>query len=495
MKPLKLLTSAFFSLGFLSGISAQEMSLDNVLDIARRQSVSAIAARSEFVSSYWAWRAYQASRLPSLYVNGTIGGFDRSLRLLQSAETGDLVYRANFNMENSLGLQAVQNIFPTGGTLYLSSQLSRIDQFGDNGSVTWYAQPLNLRYDQPLFAYNRFKWERKISPKEYEKARRNYMESLEDINLKAVELFFNVMLANRSLITAQTNYENTSRMLEIAGRRLSLGSVTRDDYLQLELRMLNDSISINENRISLSKARMELNSLLGYDESYEIMPVLEEELPDIYMDYDMVLEKSGTNSSFDLEGEINILNADSAVEQAKADRGISMRINATFGLTNSSAQFPDVYRNLLDQEVVGLTFSVPIFDWGRGKGKVKKAEAAAEVIKATVDQERNDRRISLFTAVGQFNNQRRMCSVSRRAEAIARERYELVMDKFRSGGATVTDLNTARGESDAAMEKYIGDLSNYWKYYYTLRRYTLYDFIAGNDLDVSFEEMTEYTDL
>ena len=472
-------------------LGAQEMNLDNVIDIARSRSVPALAAKSEFVSSYWAWRAYQASRLPSLYMYGTLGGFDRSLRLLQSAETGNLIYKPNYNMENSVGLQAVQNITATGGTLYLYSQLTRIDQFGDNARASWYAQPLNLSYKQPLFAYNRFKWEKRISPKEYEKAKRNYIESLEDINLKAVDLYFNLMLASRNLSVAESNFLNTSKMLDIAARRLSLGTVTRDDYLQLELRMLNDSISINENRVELSKARMELNSLLGLDESYEIVPVLDEELPDIIIDYNQVLEKSGSNSSFALGGEINMLNAEAAVEQAKADRGITMQLNATFGLTNTSDDLPAVYKNLLDQEVLGLTFSFPIFDWGQGRGKVKKAEAAADVIRATVEQERNDRRITLYTAVGQFNNQRQMCSVSRRAEAIARERYELVMEKFRNGNATVTDLNTARSESDEAIRKYVNDLNNYWTYYYTLRRYTLYDFVNGRDLDVSFEEMTE----
>lgn len=488
---IKRLFPLLFAISLGAELGAQEMNLDNVIDIARSRSVRALAAKSEFVSSYWAWRAYQASRLPSLYMYGTLGGFDRSLRLLQSAETGNLIYKSNYSMENSVGLQAVQNITATGGTLYLYSQLTRIDQFGDNARASWYAQPLNLSYKQPLFAYNRFKWEKRISPKEYEKAKRNYIESLEDINLKAVDLYFNLMLASRNLSVAESNFLNTSKMLDIAARRLSLGTVTRDDYLQLELRVLNDSISINENRVELSKARMELNSLLGLDESYEIVPVLNEELPDIIIDYNQVLEKSGSNSSFELGGEINMLNAEAAVEQAKADRGITMQLNATFGLTNTSDDLPAVYKNLLDQEVLGLTFSFPIFDWGQGRGKVKKAEAAADVIRATVEQERNDRRITLYTAVGQFNNQRQMCSVSRRAEAIARERYELVMEKFRNGNATVTDLNTARSESDEAIRKYVNDLNNYWTYYYTLRRYTLYDFVNGRDLDVSFEEMTE----
>ena len=41
------------------------------------------------------------------------------------------------------------------------------------------------------------------------------------------------------------------------------------------------------------------------------------------------------------------------------------------------------------------------------------------------------------------------------------------------------------------MSKYIGDLSDYWTYYYTLRKLTLYDFIKGEDISVSFDELLD----
>ncbi len=44
-------------------------------------------------------------------------------------------------------------------------------------------------------------------------------------------------------------------MHDVARERLSLGSVTRDEYLQLELRMLNDSISINETMVAVRTPR------------------------------------------------------------------------------------------------------------------------------------------------------------------------------------------------------------------------------------------------
>lgn len=470
-------------------VSLFSQTLPSVIEIARTQSVPALEARSAFVSDYWAWRSYQASRLTSLSLYGEMGNFNRYLNLLQKPETGEMVYASSYNMQNSIGLMARQNITATGGTLSLFSDLSRIDQFGTNAGKTWFAQPVTLSYAQPIFSYNQFKWDKLISPKEYEKAKRKYLEAMEDVTLTVAGFYYNVMLAMRIYDASVENYGNTSTMLGIAHERQSLGTVSRDEYLQLELRQLKDSISINENLVSLKEAQMQLNSLLGFDESHVIEPVLDDNLPDVWMDYDLVLQKCSENSSFKLENSINILNAESAVAKAKADRGITMELTARFGLTNSSGSISQTYSNLLDQEIVGLSFSIPIFDWGLGKGKIKKAEAAAEVIKAQVEQAENDKRISLFTAVGQFNNQRQQCDVSRRAAAIAGERYVLVMEKFRNGKASVTDLNTARSENDEAMQKYIQDISCFWNYYYTLRKLTLYDFIKGEDIAVSYDEM------
>lgn len=472
-------------------LSAQTMSLQDVIKIAASQSVPALEARAAFVSDYWAWKAYQASRLPSLILYGDVGNFNRTLNLLQDTKTGEMLYVPSYNLQNSIGLMAKQNITATGGTLSLYSDLSRIDQLGTNSGKTWYAQPITLSYSQPIFSYNQFKWDKLISPKEYERAKREYLETMEDVTLTAASNYYNVMLAKRVYDASIENYDNTSRMLSIAGERLSLGTVTRDEYLQLELRQLKDSISINENYVSLREAQMLLNSLLGFDETRSVEPILDESLPAVWIDYELVLQKCSDNSSFNLDNSINILNAESAIAKAKADRGITMELSARFGLTNSDSSLNETYKNLLNQEVVGLGFSIPIFDWGLGKGKVKKAESAAEVVKAQVEQAENDKRISLFTAVGQFNNQRNQCDVSRRAARIAEERYQLIMDKFRIGKASVTDLNTARSENDDAMQKYIKDISDFWNYYYTLRKLTLYDFISGEDIAVSYEEMVK----
>ena len=478
--------------GNTDGIELQNaMTLSQVIKEARDNSVAALEAKASFVSSYWAYRSYRASRLPSLSVYGNLASFDRSLRQLQNYETGELVYTSNYNMQNSIGLSVTQNITFTGGTVSLYSDLSRIDQFGTGAGNTWYAQPVTFYYEQPLLAYNRFKWEKKISPKEYEKAKRVYLESMEQVTIDAVRYYFDLMAARQKYETALTNYSNTRRMCSVAAERLRLGTVTRDEYLQLELRMLNDSISINETSIRVKESQMILNSLLGYDEKTAILPVAEEALPDVWMDYDMVMEKTISNSSFRLDNDIKTLTAESDIAKAKADRGATVSLSAKFGLSNSNAMIRETYRNLLDQEVVGITFSIPIFDWGLGRGRVKEAEARAAVVRAQVEQAERDYRRQIFTSVGQFNSQRQQCMASERASRIAKERYSLIMEKFRNGTASVTDLNTAQSECDSATAKYIEDLASYWNYYYTLRQLTLFDFMTGKDIDVDFEELTK----
>ena len=489
MKPI---ITAITFLTFLSTLpmSAQQtMNLTETIHAARNQSVEALEARQAFISTYWAYRSYKASRLPSFYLYGDIMNFDRSLTLLQNYEDGSLNYVSTNNIQNSIGVQMRQNITFTGGTLSVYSDLSRIDQFGNAKNLTWYSQPITVSYYQPLFTYNQFKWDKKIEPKEYEKGKREYLERMEDITIDAVYAYHNLLLAKTNNAISKSNFENSGNMLRIAGERLQLGDVTKAEYLQLELRMLNDSIAINETAVAVRQAQMQLNSLLGYDESYEIIPDAEDRLPDIQMDYELVMEKSLKNSSFGLRNELSLLNAESDVAYAKASRGFSFALNARFGMSQTGPQLPETYKNLLDQEVVGITFSIPIFDWGLGRGKVQKAKAAQEVVKAQVQQSENDYRRQLFTAVNQFNNQRQQCMVSRKAMFIASERYELTMHRFREGNASVTDLNMAQSENDSALRQYVSDLCNFWIYYYTLRQHTLYDFIKGCDLEIDIYEM------
>ncbi len=465
------------------------LTLDDAIYTAQNQSVAAMVAKYTFLSSYWSFRSFQASRLPSLNLSGEVLSFDRSLRLLQDYDTGEMRYLDNYNLQNTLGISIRQNIALTGGTLQLYSSLNRLDQFAPKETKSYYSQPITLSYTQPLFAYNKFRWNKKIAPREYELAKRTYIEAMEDVTTQTVSYYFNLLLTKTKHAIAVKNYANTSALHAIAEQRLRLGSITQDELLQLRLRMLNDSLSINDTALAVREQQMKLNSYLRYNENVDVDPVLDDRIPAIEIDYGLVLDKALENSSFRVSNEIKSLDAEAGIAQAKAERGASATINARFGLSQTGETFRTAYSNLLDQEVVGLQFSIPIFDWGMGKGRVRMAKAKAEMVRNQIEQNEIDFRHAVFTLIEQFHNQRNQCAVAARAREVAERRYAIAMENFRRGTVSVTEMNTAQTEKDQANQTYISALADFWSYYYSLRRKTLYDFLSHTDINAEFDKL------
>ena len=122
-----------------------------------------------------------------------------------------------------------------------------------------------------------------------------------------------------------------------------------------------------------------LNPSLGVAEStfIELQPPMN--VPEVFMEYDFVLNKALQNSSHNLSLKIKELNSLKSVAQAKADRGIQVELRANLGFSQTGDDLQGVYSRLKDREVVGLSLSMPIYDWGMSRGRVKMAEAEARL--------------------------------------------------------------------------------------------------------------------
>ena len=259
--------------------------------------------------------------------------------------------------------------------------------------------------------------------------------------------------------------------------------------LQLELRLLNDGLSINQSQLNLDMNQLKLKSYLGYNESVQLELVLPDSIPELALNVSEVVDLSYANSSFGLSQELSVLYAEQSVAEAKANRGLSATLSAQFGLTQQNESFKYAYKNPMDQEIISLGLSLPIMDWGLGKGRVKTAKSRENVVRTQTNQEDTEHRQDIMIKVVQFNNQIRQCKISAMADSVAEQRYEMVMERFINGTADVTDLNTAQSEKDEAANRYIQELNNYWSYYYNIRRLTLFDYISRTNISAEFDKI------
>ena len=166
-------------------------------------------------------------------------------------------------------------------------------------------------------------------------------------------------------------------------------------------------------------------------------------------------------------------------------------INLRFGLTQTADKLPEAYRNLLDQQYVSLSISLPILDWGRGKGQVRVARSNRDLVYTQVEQNRTDFELNVRKLVKQFNLQTQRVRIAARTDETAQRRNEVARKLYILGKSTILDLNASISEKDSARRNYVSALYNYWSLYYTLRSMTLYDFESNKLLTEDYNLLIE----
>lgn len=471
-------------------LTTKKMTLEQAIEIAHASSPQVQMAQLNFMAEYWNFRSYKAQFLPSLNLTGNLGNYNRSLVDVRDPETGRIGYVANNTLSNELAISINQNIPLTGGKVSLNTSLNRLDQF-DYGTRIYNSNPFRMNYTQPLRSFNELKWQKKTEPLRYEKEKKVYLESLEDITLQTTSQFFTVLSAQTSHQKNVENLKDTRNMYDIAFKRSEIGTVTKSELLQLELALMNAELTVSNSRTNLEIALFNFKTYLGISEStfFELLPPTI--APDVTMEYDFVLGKALQNSSQNLTLLLKEVESQKDVAQAKALKGIQVELQANLGFSQTGNSFNEAYRLLKDQEIVGLSLTMPIYDWGMSRGKVKMAEAKARLTRTQNEQDAIKFQQDIRIKVIQFNQQAKQCEISEKALKIAQQRYDITKDRFQNGGITVTDLNTAQKELDDASGQYISQLSTFWSAYFELRKLSLYDFIGKKDISAEFDKIIE----
>ena len=481
-----------FAIMLMLGLTAnaQQLTLRNAIAIAQENSYDIQLAKLSFMSKYWTYRSFLADQLPSINLNGELGAFDHSLTSVRSFDNGQVAYVNNNSLSNTLTLSVDQKIAATGGTVSLQSYLYNLNQFTYD-ETTFNSQPLRISYTQPLRSFNALKWNKKTMPLDYQIAQKNYLSSMQQVTIQVTSLFFSVLAAQSEYKQSIETVKDRELLFDMAKKRLDLGTTTKSEVLQLELSLLNARVAANNNKLTLENKMYKFFSYLRVTdyEKAELVPPYN--VPDILLDMDDVLRKAIENSSHTLEQKQMMLEAERGLAEAKAGRGIQLTLHGEVGFTQSARTFANAYRRLKDNEIVGLTLSLPIFDWGVSKGKIRMAQAELELTKTKNEQTHLDYVQELKNKVMQFNAQPQQCKNALRAQDIAEERYEITKKRFETGSVSVTELNTAQQELESAKTQYISLLQTFWTDYYTLQKSTLYDWINRSDIRVDFDKLTK----
>jgi outer membrane protein len=456
------------------GLDTLRLSLKQVVEMAKDNSIAAKQAATTRETRYWLWRTFKSNYQPQLSLSGNLPAYTKTSTPVVQPD-GTILFQPIHYDNSALNLNFSQTITATGATIYGTTQLQRFDDFNRN-SVLYNGVPYAIGFTQPLGQFNALKWDKKIQPLLYNESIQAYIEAQETISIKVTGYFFDLLLAQVNLETATANLANTQKILKVANLKFELGKVSKNEILQLQLELLNAKKGVGTATRDVEIATLNLRSYTGQEGDAKIVLVVPEIISQMTVSADRVLTEAFANRSDAIAFVRKIAEAKRDVALARGQTGLTATLMANVGTSNSSGNIPGIYRSPQNQQLLELQFSIPVLDWGRSKAKIKTAEANRQFTEYSVEQDKQTFKQQIVTQVSLFNVMKEQLAYTAEADSIASEKYKIARDRYLLGDLSITDLGISSQENDQAKRDYVQSLRDFWSAYYQLRYLSLYDF-------------------
>lgn len=475
--------------GFIFSQGKILLTLNDALQLAEEQSLQNFLNKHYYLADYWAYKSYKADYLPSLSFNSNPISYSNASQLRYNSATQSDQFVRTENLNSYFGLDLSQKISATGGTFFAQSELNRIQNFGDNNYSQYSSRPFRIGYRQELFGYNSMKWQKKIEPLKYEKAKKEYLESTEIMYLTTTTLFFDLLKSMIQKEIAELNLENSTNLLEISEKRFELGAVSREELLDMRLSVNNLKIQLEETNLFFRERKERLLNFLMLPIEADLEIIIPNEIPIEEVDIQLVLEKAMENNPQIMQLEQTLLENKRNVDQANKGRHFRADINLSYGISKDDGNFQNngklsnVYSpDFEDYQQMSVGINIPILDWGRNKGRYQMAKSQQQIAQTSTQQTLQQFKQKTITQAITFNLQKSKVESAAISDTLANESYHLTMERFKTGQTDVLRLTSSQKAKDNAQLQYINALSDYWYYYYTIRQLTLYNFESNEDI-------------
>ena len=452
-----------------SSVYAQKrlvLDLNQTIALANDSSLESFRTQNMYLSGYWEYRTYRANRLPSLTMDLTPAQYNRDITKRYDSGQDLDVYRTQQSYYAYGGLSVRQNLDLTGGTFYLES---------------------NLGYSQSLVGYNPFKWDRKIEPLKYERVKKEFLYNVEKVSETATNYFFSLAMAQAEYKLAKENLASTDTLYRIGQQRHRIAAISQADLLTLKLDKVNAQNTLQNRASALKRAMFSLASFLNLDKNTQIELELPSRPSMMEIPVDEALRWGRSNNPQLLELKQNVLEAERNVDRTKKESRFNASVNASIGFNQVAENFGDVYHKPMQQDLVAVSVSIPLLDWGVRKGKYNMARNNLNVVKISARQDEISIEEEVIMTVSDFNIQQQLIASAEEALDLAILAYNETRQRFIIGKADINSLTLSLNRQQEAQRNYISALQNYWLNYYKIRRLTLFDFATKLSLSDRFD--------
>ena len=389
----------------------------------------------------------------------------------------------NRSLSSSGTFSISQPIIWTDATLSLNNNLSWQNNEssigGNTNSNRAFSNSLYLSLTQPIFTYNRTKMNMRQIEMNYENARISYALQLLNVERNITSQFYNLFTAQQNLEISEKELENAEKNFNIIKDKVEADLITKDEYYQAELNLAQSRSSLENQRVSLENSKDNFKQALGIPLDQDIVVVCNIEAEPVLVDQAKALESATTTRLELRQREISREQQEMSMIQVKDNDSFSGNISLSLGVMGDDPDFPNIYDNPTNNPRVAISFSVPIFDWGARKARIKAAEIERKMFELSAEEELKSIEMNVRSTCRSLDNLLGQISIAEQSQKNAQLTYDLNEERYRNGELTGMQMNQFQTQLSNSKMSYTQAIINYKVQLLNLKILTLYDFEKG----------------
>ena len=283
------------------------------------------------------------------------------------------------------------------------------------------------------------------------------------------------------------NYKDMAAIYRIGQERHKIAAISRADLLTLRLDATNARNTLQNADIALKRAMFSLSSFLNMEKGTNIRLRLPSRPRELDIQVDQALSLARENNPDYLAMRQQVLEAEQEVDKTRKESWFNASLNASVGFNQVASNFRDVYKDPSRQDLVSISISIPLVDWGVRKGKHNIAKSNLNIAQISSRQQEVSLEEEVIITVSDFQVQQQLITSAEEALDIASMAYDETKQRFVIGKADISSLTLAWNRQQEAQRNYVTALQNYWLSYYKIRKLTLFDFETGLSLSNEFD--------
>lgn len=394
-------------------------------------------------------------------------------------------YFSKWNTTENIGsngtLVIQQPIKWTDGTLSLRNKFGYQDNYSEasNSTYTGFDNNLYLSYNQPLFTYNRTRMNLKRQELALENSTLAYSIQMLSIERQVSQAFYAIYQKQMSVKIAQEDFENQKVSLEIIKSKVEGGLSAQEELLQAELNYATSKSSLDNAMVDLENSKDQFKRLVGVSLYDEIEISTDIQYKPVLVDLEKAIQ-NGLSQRLELnQRQIDLNNAEFDLIATSATNEFKGNVDLSIGIMGNNEKFVNIYDKPTKSPQVGLTFSIPIFDWGERKARIRAAELEVESRELDIKNLENDIVINIRQIYRNLQNLNTQIAIAEKNEKNAQLTYEINLERYKNGDLTSIDLERYQNQLSQKKMDRANALINYKLELLNLKIQSLWDFENG----------------